>query len=60
MAANNNTEKINRLQVYAEMLRNRLTGGIPEKHKNSPESFKQMIQIDLAKTEAKIRELRGI
>ena len=60
MSANSKQEKINRLKTYAENLRSRLTGGIPEKHKNSPEGFKQMIEIDLKKTEAKIKELQGL
>lgn len=60
MAANNNSERIARLETYAANLKARLTGGIPEKHKDAPEQFKQMVQIDLAKTEAKIRELRGL
>lgn len=60
MAAKENQEKINRLLIYAEGLKARLTGGIPPKHANAPEAFKQMIEIDLKKTEAKIRALRGV
>lgn len=60
MAVPNNAEKIARLQVYADALKARLTGGTPPKHKDSPEQFKQMIETDLRKTEAKIKELRGL
>ncbi len=60
MAVNNNQERINRLQTYADNLKARLTGSVPEKHKNSPESFKQFIEIDLKKTLAKIQELKGL
>jgi len=60
MAANNNQERINRLQTYADNLKNRLSGPVPEKHKSSPEGFKQMVEIDLKKTLAKIQELKGL
>lgn len=60
MATTNNADRINRLQVYADMLKSRLTGGVPEKHKDSPESFKQMIEIDLKKTLDTIAKLKGL
>lgn len=59
MATPNSQDKINRLTVYADMLRNRLQSGIPPRHKDSPETFKQMLEIDLKKTLLMIEKLRG-
>lgn len=58
MAQPAGNDRLNRLLVYAEKLRQRLTGAVPEKYKNRPEIFKQMIEIDLKKTEATITKLR--
>jgi hypothetical protein len=51
-------ERIARLEVYAANLKTRLTSPVPDKHKNSPESFKQMIETDLRKTLATIDKLK--
>ncbi len=56
--ATDNKAKIARLSTYADMLKNRLAGDVPAKHKASPVSFKQMIEIDLKKTLADIERLR--
>lgn len=60
MATVNNADKINRLQVYVDMLKARLAGGVPEKHKDAPEGFKMMIEIDLKKSQANLDKLKGI
>lgn len=60
MAVANNTEKINRLETYVDGLKTRLSGKVPEKHKDSPESFKQMLEIDLKKTQAMLNKLKGL
>lgn len=53
-----NAERVVRLQIYADKLRTRLTGGVPERHRNAPEEFKRMIDIDLQKTMATIEKLK--
>lgn len=55
-------EKLNRLQTYLASLKQRLSGQVPSKHAKSPgsiEAFKQMLQIDIRKTEAQIKKLTG-
>lgn len=59
MAAPNNAERIARLTTYAEALKQRLVGGVPEKHKDSAAGFKQMLEIDLKKTLDTIERLKG-
>ena len=49
--------EIERLNKYAEGLRRRLTGAVPTKHVGAEKEFKQMLQIDLLKTELKLKEL---
>lgn len=53
------TERLNRLNVYAEKLRLRLSGAVPEKFKNRPKEFKDMIENDLRKTMITIESLKG-
>ena len=63
MAAPAPTDKLARLEVYAAGLKQRLTGPVPTKHAKSEGSkaaFKQMVSIDLEKTEAQISRLKGV
>jgi hypothetical protein len=56
-------EKLNRLQAYADSIKQRLHGAIPEKHAKSEGSkaaFKQMLEIDLRKTMDQINKLKGV
>ncbi len=50
-------DRLQRLKVYAENLEARLKGAVPAKHAKSPETFKQMIEIDLRKTRLMIESL---
>lgn len=60
MAAPNNSERISRLQVYAEGIKQRLSGPVPPKHKDTAAGWKQMLEIDLKKTLDTIERLRGL
>lgn len=63
MAVPNQNDKIMRLQVYENGLKQRLASSVPTKHARSETSkaaFKQMLEIDLKKTQAMINKLRGI
>jgi hypothetical protein len=51
-------DKIQKLQIYAEKLKQRLSSTVPEKHKHRPEIFKEILRIDLKKTEQRIEKLR--
>lgn len=51
--------KLKSLIVYAEGLRHRLAGDIPAKHQKAPQAFKQMLEIDLKKTNQDIDKLRS-
>ena len=51
--------KLKSLIVYAEGLKRRLTGEIPAKHQKAPQYFKQMLEMDLKKTNQDIDKLRG-
>jgi hypothetical protein len=50
-------EKILSLKVYADSVKERLARPVPAKHANRVEAFKQMLEIDLKKTLARIEEL---
>jgi hypothetical protein len=45
------------LKAYASYLQHRLNQPVPPKHQGAPEAFKQMLEIDLKKTLAKIEDL---
>lgn len=60
-AASNTSDKIIGLTKYAEGLKRRLAGKVPPKHDKSDASraaFKQMLEIDLKKTETQIEKLK--
>lgn len=44
------------LQAYVAQLQQRLSAPIPEKHKDRVEAYKQMLEIDLKKTLAKLNK----
>ena len=50
-------EKLISLKIYAEGLKERLKRPVPEKRAHQAAAFKQMLEIDLRKTLAKIEEL---
>lgn len=52
-------DQVPRLTRYVELLKQRLAGGIPEKHAHRPEVFKDMLKLDIKKTQAKIDKLKG-
>ena len=58
MATNKNQEKISRLTVYAEDIKQKLSGPVPPKHKDCEAGWRQFLEIDLKKTLIKIDELR--
>jgi len=60
MSDKKNQEKINSLKTYADKIRSALSGAVPEKHKNGEAGWRQFMQIDLEKTEAKIKQLQGL
>ena len=60
MSDKKNQEKINSLKTYADKIRSALSGAVPAKHKGSEEGWRQFMQIDLEKTEAKIKQLQGL
>ena len=47
-----------RLTKYAAQLQYRIKADVPKRHISHPEAFKQMLEIDLKKTLAKIEELK--
>lgn len=47
-------EKRLSLQSYANNLKQRLSAPVPTKHQNKQEAYKQMLEIDLKKTLAKL------
>ena len=51
-------DKVARLQKYVEFLKQRLNGAVPERHAHRPEVFKEMIQLDLKKTQFQIDKLK--
>ncbi len=56
-------DKLMRLQVYADGLKQRLASPIPARHAESEGSkaaFKQMLEIDLHKTQLQINKLKGV
>lgn len=56
-------DRVQRLQTYAEGLRTKLKSAVPKRHDTSDASragYKQMLEIDLKKTEATIAKLRGL
>jgi len=56
-------DRIARLEVYAQKLKQRLASPVPPKHSESEGTkagFKQMLEIDLTKTQATINKLKGI
>ena len=50
-------DKIQRLQIYAASLKDRLARPVPAQHSCRAAAFKQMLEIDLKKTLNKIEEL---
>jgi hypothetical protein len=50
-------EKVLALKVYAESLKTRLARPVPPRHAHHPNEFRQVLEIDLKKTLAKIEEL---
>lgn len=56
-APNVNTDRINRLTVYINGLKNRLTN-IPAKHAERKEIYLDMINREIAKAEATIARLK--
>lgn len=52
-----NDNKKQRLLKYVELLKQRLSSAIPEKHLHRPQVFKDMLQLDLKKTLARIEKL---
>lgn len=52
-------EKLTALLTYAESLKRRLEGEVPVKHQKAPQYFKQMLEIDLKKTNQNIDKLRS-
>lgn len=55
-------DKLQRLQVYADSLKQRLASPVPARHSKSEADkagFKQMLEIDLKKTQAQIDKLKG-
>ena len=55
---NNNSGKLARLQKYLEFLNQRLGGAIPPKHSHRPDIFKEMIRVDMVKTQQDINKLK--
>lgn len=51
-------EKLRSLITYVEGLKRRLEGELPKKYINSPEYFKQMIELDIKKTSLDIEKLK--
>lgn len=51
--------KLKALITYAEGLKRRLIGEVPPRHQKSPAGFKQMLEIDLKKTNQDIDKLRS-
>lgn len=52
------TTKIQSLEKYVEQLETRLRSDVPARHAHRPDGFKQMLEIDLRKTRAKLNELK--
>jgi uncharacterized protein with von Willebrand factor type A (vWA) domain len=50
-------DKVNSLKAYAEKVKHLLNSDVPEKHAHRAEAYKQMLEIDLRKTLAKIAKL---
>lgn len=50
-------DKKARLTKYAESLKQRLSASVPDRHAHRPEGYKQMLEIDLRKTLARIEKL---
>jgi hypothetical protein len=50
--------KLKSLIAYAEGLKHRLNSEVPKKHANNVANFKQMLEIDLKKTNQDIEKLR--
>lgn len=53
-------DKKARLQKYAEEIKQRMNTSVPTKHSTSPAkaaAYKQMLEIDLRKTQAKMEKL---
>lgn len=51
--------KLKSLITYAEGLKRRLAGEVPSRHQKAPNAFKQMLEIDLKKTNQDIEKLRS-
>lgn len=50
-------QKKTSLIKYSELLKQKLVASVPTKHEHRIESYRQMLQIDLKKTLAKIETL---
>lgn len=53
-----NKNKLNELKVYAEGIRARLSSVTPDKHKNSPETYREFWERELVKTTTKMENLK--
>ncbi len=54
----NSKELLIKLNKYADNIRNRLSAGLPEKHKGHPETYKRFLQNELSAVTAKIEEMK--
>lgn len=55
---NNKQELIDRLEKYAQSVKDRMGGGIPDKHNNRPAQYKQYLAREYANTIARIERLK--
>lgn len=56
----NNNERIQRLEKYASDLKQRLSAAVPPRHQGQEAGYKQMLEIDLKKTQDTINKLKGL
>lgn len=52
------TERVARLEKYVTDLRARLAGDVPPRHKDSVKEWKQMLEIDIKKTQMEIDRIK--
>jgi hypothetical protein len=52
-------ERITKLKKYAEHVKARIAGGIPESHKYRAKEFRAWLDLDLKRTLKKIESLGG-
>jgi hypothetical protein len=53
-----NNEKLITLSKYLEDLKNRLSGAVPPKHANHPETYKNFLRNEISAANKKLEEIK--